>query len=231
MPEGIVRTLPHTGQGGTYPGSQLISRNVTEWSEDLERAGRDGNILKIENLWRQVPELHSKTRSKAGIEGDIDTGLLGSIFAAIENKRAGALRILIRCKSTLLEQSHGPSGGTALHEAVRNGDHEIFQLLLSHSRIIKAIDKHDINGNTALHEVTKKDHEPLILQDLLRTGADIDARNRKDVTPLHAAVLAHKKHAEQLVAMLIDNGAEVNTRDRNGTFLRLVRTPGDKPHR
>lgn len=201
-----------------------VRQNTAACIKELKQAGESGNWQQFKNLWDEVRS-RSKSKSKgieAGIETEIEDTLLGAIFAAINNKNIDALRNFIRCKSTVLQKKDRISGGTALHEAVKTGDRELVLIMLSHSRIIKGIDTPDREGRTALHEVAQKDQKLVILRDLLGAGADIDARDGKHITPLHAAVLAHQPHEEQVVELMIVSGAEVNTRDRNGEFLLLA---------
>jgi ankyrin repeat protein len=55
---------------------------------------------------------------------------------------------------------------------------------------------------------------------LLERGADVNAKNTKALTPLHAAAMAGDK---EMVALLIANGADINARSEDGwTPLHLA---------
>jgi hypothetical protein len=70
-----------------------------------------------------------------------------------------------------------------------------------------------LQGDTALHEAARNGSSEVILL-LLKNGADIEARNGEDKTPLHLAGMADK--ALDAVTVLLDNNADIAARDEKG---------------
>ena len=83
-----------------------------------------------------------------------------------------------------------------LHTAVHNAHFEITQMLLGHDWATKArIDARNKNGQTPLHLVSQYDRSsyskhdrPGIVALLLKFGADVDAQDNDNMTPLHCTV-------------------------------------------
>ncbi len=113
-------------------------------------------------------------------------------------------------------------GTPLLHHAAEALDVQIAALLLG--RGAKLGDA-DANGETALHRVADlrrtdcAEGARAMAEFLLGKGADVDARNWDDVTPLHQAVRARNL---AVVEVLLKRGADVNARDksRGSTPLR-----------
>lgn len=85
----------------------------------------------------------------------------------------------------------------------------MYTTLLNHQADVHA---KDINGNTTLHSATKSKVSNLILNRLVKEGADVDARNESGKTPLAIAV---EEKLVQQVSFFVDLGADVNAEDRN----------------
>lgn len=68
------------------------------------------------------------------------------------------------------------------------------------------------NGETRLHIAARRD-DVYLAAELLKKGADIDARDAGDVTPLHTAILNNSLETARL---LINNGADIKARDNTG---------------
>lgn len=69
-----------------------------------------------------------------------------------------------------------------------------------------------------------KKNDIIIVKALIDAGADINARNRTGLTPLHVAALTGQKAA---VELLIDKGANINAKNENGvTPLQMAALQG-----
>jgi ankyrin repeat protein len=93
------------------------------------------------------------------------------------------------------------------------------------------IQHHVYQGDTALH-VAAAAYDTTIVNELLTTAARVDAANRRGAQPLHYAVdggpnARRFDESAQCAVMksLLEHGADVDARDKNGTtpLLRAVR--------
>lgn len=203
---GVTGTTQATTTRGTFD----------EWKTNLTAAAETGDEGKIDFLWQQPVHSGRSGQGQVLSEDVVDMILLNAIFIAIKGGHKGTVEKLINKKSAIVAQPREVSGTTALQEAVGTGDFEMVRTLLNHSRAIKTIDATDSKGRTALHEAARLHGNSIIMGDLLAKGADIDARDMTQMTPLHAAVLENHDHKEEVVRFLIEHGAEVNTKTREG---------------
>jgi ankyrin repeat protein len=98
-------------------------------------------------------------------------------------------------------------GMTALHWAAMNGDAELTQMLIVAGANVRATTR--LGAYTPLYLASQQGHAPVI-QALVAAGADIQAGTPNGTTPLMVAAAAGEVDA---VAVLIDNGADVNGKD------------------
>lgn len=117
---------------------------------------------------------------------------------------------------------------TVLHQAVEL-DYERVVVNLT-QRYKGAVDACDKFGRTPLHYVSTRPHAAAIAQNLLEAGSPVDALDCQNLTPLHTLVwrpkeeeakVADKTRPTTLVKHLLDNGAEVNTRDVFGNPIQV----------
>jgi ankyrin repeat protein len=116
-------------------------------------------------------------------------------------------------------------GQTPLHCAIIDGQTEIIKLLLSRGANVNIKDfQYD---HTPLHYAVTFRYgcKPEIINLLLEHGADIDAVDKKGLTPVCWACYANHKEAFNL---LISKGANVNLQNAYGaTLLHLAASRGD----
>ena len=124
-------------------------------------------------------------------------------------------------------------GSQPLHLACKQGHTKTVNLLLSHSADVRAINgnghsplwliskcitgsKRGVNneGNHALH-ITSKNGMLMAVQVLVDLGADTNAVNKHEQTPLHAAA-GGKKDCPELCEILLEHGGKMDAVDEDG---------------
>ena len=98
----------------------------------------------------------------------------------------------------------GPFDETLIHSAVRYGEPEILDLLLSNPG--SDLDIPNKAGNTAFHCALMTDNQ-ILASLLVNAGADIDAKGPTGHTPLHLALMRRHLNVAQ---MLIERGCRLN---------------------
>ena len=124
-----------------------------------------------------------------------------------------ALLCLTALPSTTRERNH------PLHEAVREGDLQRLVGLLQSGHNPNDVDAY---GKTALHYAVSgpRDSGYPYVSELLRFGADADARDTMGFAPLHNAAI---NGAAAVANLLVDAGADVNAKtDSDGTGSALA---------
>ncbi|KAH8879046.1 ankyrin [Thozetella sp. PMI_491] len=186
---------------------QKVSHEI--WKTQFVSAVASGEPTRIDAAWRLRAAASKPLKTKD--EELMDDTLLDELFKAVDAGKYGVITPLINCRSTIVTHKRGR---TILHRAVKAEDQRVVSELLLHSQINKGIDTKDDLGRTALHEAAILGI-PEIIESLLANRADIDAVDNQYRTPLHAVVQwGHQKYAT--IKLLIDNGAEVNTRVASG---------------
>jgi ankyrin repeat protein len=108
-----------------------------------------------------------------------------------------------------------------VHTCCRSGSAECLSVLICHGI---DIEDRDNDGRTPLMVTVSWAHPPCV-EMLLKTGAQVDARNANNLTSLHVASEWTNKIVDRLVcaSLLLDNGADVNALDgRNRTPLHIA---------
>jgi cytohesin len=152
----------------------------------------------------------------------------------------------------LLSYSANPNardstGLSALHYAAINDNKEMVELLIAKGA---DVDAKDASGNTPLHNAVENDHRDVAemlsgkgaelsihvaaflgniedIEDFAETGARIDIKDGRGLTPLHYAVTAGQY---DVVKFLITKGTDVNVKEiwPFGTPVHLAVENGDK---
>lgn len=133
------------------------------------------------------------------------------LHVAALNGSAGAVRVLLAAGAAPEDRDH--KGKTPLHMTVTGQCGHVADIFLKVARSIS--ETADRNGRTPLMDAVLHDHSLSngLLNVLLTTGADPNARDSKGQTPLHFAAMrgdaAKARH-------LIDKGARINAEDNKG---------------
>lgn len=125
------------------------------------------------------------------------------LYAALSNNRLEIAEILL--KEGSMVQELDAQKNLAIHLAAARGDVEQVKILTDKDPI--AVNKQDADGKTPLHYAAPTNHVE-VAQILCDRGADINARDHKENTPLHdAATTPHDN--KEMVKFLVDKGADV----------------------
>lgn len=112
------------------------------------------------------------------------------------------------------------SGTTALEHAVKNGNREMVQLLLSAGANVNA---KNASGETVLM-MPGDDATSDLIWDLLNAGVGVNLKDKSGATALMRAAASNNLEA---LKTLLDAGAELNTKDKQGrTALILAASEG-----
>lgn len=98
----------------------------------------------------------------------------------------------------------------ALCESAEAGWEMVVRLLLRGNESLKL--KQNNNGDNALHIAAGNNHS-IVVEECLKLGFDIDAKDRSGETPLMTAI---NSKSEQVVALLLDKGANANAKNVQG---------------
>jgi ankyrin repeat protein len=116
-------------------------------------------------------------------------------------------------------------GFTVLHQASQAGDVERIMALISAGAKVNA---RDDRGITPLKYASAEPHLKAI-QTLLELGADAKLADDRGFTPLHcAAGHGFYEEAPEIVALLIQHGADVNARSTELGFVPLHEATGSR---
>lgn len=127
--------------------------------------------------------------------------------------------------SVLLALREPNHGQTPLHIAVRKGDTHVLDALLEHESAEELLDAPDFNGNTALHFAAGNWRHPQALSitdRLLQAGADVNAENKRGLSPLAVHMLTLKIDNPTLVLKLLEAGADPNAEAEGVAVLHLA---------
>jgi hypothetical protein len=124
------------------------------------------------------------------------SGLKGVISAMLERADSSCLDLQEALKNTLLSKNR-----------------EVIELLLQHGASLAI--PINTEKDTALHLAIKYDFDPSFCEFLIQKGGPLDARNSKGVTPL---LLCIKEDNQQIGALLLSSGANVDLQDEKGFY-------------
>ncbi|XP_045145761.1 ankyrin repeat domain-containing protein 26 isoform X2 [Echinops telfairi] len=185
--------------GDTNPGTPDPRYQVREQDlGEIHKAAWSGNV-------REVQRLLSLGRNDLDRrDGHSRTPL----HLACANGQVGVVKVLVKrkCFLNLCDRENR----TALMKAVQCQEEECVAVLLENGADPNVM---DLDGNTALHYATSGDIS--IAEQLLSHGADVEARNKDDLTPLSLAINENK---EEMVAFLMENKADIRAVDKAKSY-------------
>src|SRR5258708_3052997 len=146
----------------------------------------------------------------------------GTKFAvAIEEHDVDAVKELLQSGlSTETTIDYGDQKITPVIKAAWDGDEEIIKALLAAGAKVNA--KATDTGETALINAVSNKHTEIV-EVLLKAGADLSVKNRFDFNALTIAVAANN---QDLAALLLDHGANVETETSTLTPLMFAASAG-----
>jgi ankyrin repeat protein len=144
------------------------------------------------------------------------TSYLGSpLKVAVKKGHLGAVRLLLEKGADLEHLQASRADHTPLSTAAQLGNDEMVQLLLRNGAKTETM---NTLGWTALHCATSE----AVVRTLIDGRAVIEARNKKGLTPL---LTATEKGRHEIVRLLLSKGAKIEAIDDDGnTALHLTRS-------
>lgn len=180
------------------------ARTVTDGSSPILEALYRGAGDALRALLEPGPELDVH---EAAALGDVER--LGSLLEA-EPDRLSAL---------------SPDGWTPLHLACFLDRPEAVLLLLERSAPVDATSR-NATGNRPLHAALAGGARREVVEALLESGAEVDARAGGGYTPLH---LAASRGASDLVELLLERGGDPTARSEDGATPAEIAQKRDHP--
>ena len=142
--------------------------------------------------------------------------------------KAGAEEVRAMLGSNHLFVATDGSRETVLHRAAADSHApDVFGLVLDHAKTLHIdVSSPMVNGWTPLHMAAQWNWEAEVIKRLLRAGADVNAQDIWQVTPLHKAV---GNHESAIVETLLEWNANVKAVDSRGwTPLHHAASLGSK---
>lgn len=222
-------TQPSVGGGNPPPGASQHAvgtkgpANLADWKTRLEnvlqRSEDSNTATELSNLLS--PKLVNKLVGKSKGDCPFDDLFNELLFTALGDGKQTFAALFIDSQYFKWNHKYGEDQVTALHRAVENGQKKAAIKILQH--YYDAVDECDKYGRTPLHQAAQqgsKDFTSLLLQH----NANVDASDNQNITPLHVVAWnpdgVSTDRLVKTATELLDNGAEVNTRDVFGKHAR-----------
>lgn len=199
---------------------QALADEQKETQRTLNHAIVWGDTAEFERLLASGVDINKSWR----LDGD------SPLITAIRHKQDGMVKLLLSKGANV--NAAGASGTTPLMRAVKNENIDLVKTLIERGADVRAQDAFDFpvakSGSTALHAIAgSKDAEKsiAIATLLLQKGADINAGNEAEATPLHVAAA---RGTQQLAAFLLRKGATLNAKTKTGVTPLLMALRGNQ---
>ncbi|XP_045441810.1 ankyrin repeat domain-containing protein 26 isoform X3 [Pipistrellus kuhlii] len=179
------------GRGSSQPGYHVRDRDLGK----IHRAASAGSVAKVKQiLLLRINGLNDRDKMNRT-----------ALHLACANGHPGVVALLAdrKCLLNLCDNENR----TALIKAVQCQEEECATILLDHGADPNIM---DILGNTALHYAVLGQNIAIV-EKLLSFKANIEARNKDDLTPLS---LAQSENKEHMVEFLVNRGARIHTIDQ-----------------
>ncbi|MGQ0540748.1 MAG: ankyrin repeat domain-containing protein [Blastocatellia bacterium] len=186
-------------------------KEVTEWV----LVGSVGTLVSIEarnplvqavfNEDFDEVKVHVNMRSKVNVKDKAYDGIT-PLHAAVETGNVEIAAFLLSRGAKVNIRDFQKR--TPIMMADEEAKPEMFQLLISYGAKLNLVDK---QRNNALHYIVSADGQSDWIRSLIVYGVDLNAINKLGKTPL---MIAAESESEANVKVLIENGAIVNTLDR-----------------
>ncbi|XVE93242.1 hypothetical protein REPUB_Repub01dG0173500 [Reevesia pubescens] len=239
--------------------SQLLRLKTTDLTESMQ-INQEANVAVLKNFLQYNKRLSDLKIGGLFVEGGEEDGdpknIAINLLNVADTGNAAFLDELLKAR---LDPDIGNSKGrTPLHIAASKGHEECVQVLLKHACNVHL---QDMNGNTALWDAISSKHHSIfrilyhfavisdpftagdllctaakrndltVMQELLKHGLSVDAKDRHGLTALQIAM---KEKHEDMVNLLLMNGADVinaNTYEFSSTTLNEMLRKREIGHR
>lgn len=181
------------------------SSSETDVKEFL-KAVAEGNL--------EVAERYLKTDPRLADEQDSLTALTHAVYS-------GEAMVDLLLKNGADPNKVSANSWPPLMTALFDGNIEVVEMLVSKGADVNFIDGY---SNPLFHVLWKRDYDDatkkIIAEILLRSGADVNGKNKFGWTVLYDfIVMKQYQDKKDIIAWLIDKGADVNTQDNKGETL------------
>lgn len=158
-----------------------------------------------------------------------DIGGRTSLIDASERGDTRMVQVLLKHRASInaSETRHGQS---ALHIAVRKGQHDVIRELCQRSTVASIINEVDRNQHSPLHFAVGQDRPGTekLVKFLIHNGADVNLANIRGQTPLAIHIMTTERQDSKVAQVLLENGARADVRVKNNdtTLLHMAMERG-----
>ncbi|KAE8690627.1 Potassium channel AKT2/3 [Hibiscus syriacus] len=231
---GALCSRPHRYTFRTKTLCQILKLKTADLIQAMEAKHKD-NVAILKNFLWHHKRLKDITNGSSKMEGREEDGDPRNMsISLLDVAYTGIAAFLDELLKARLDPNKGDcKGRTPLHIAAPKGHEECVLVLLRHACNVHL---RDMNGNTALWDALSSKHHSIfrilyhcasisdpfttgdllctaskrndltVMQELLKQGLDLDAKDRSGLTALQVAT---KEKHNQMVNLLVTNGADI----------------------